>query len=317
MVSAVVFRYRKPGFTIVELMTVIAVLALLLAILLPSLGRAREQMYESQCRSNLHQITNFLSIPRGAKGTEFPRPTEWLGAVSGAGGAKVLRCPLDPEPPGNVADLKDVYILHDHPGSGGKREIHYHYLQDILDGGGDRFQIHVARGPGVPTYFVPVVSWLEQNQAAIAVSDTTCMIVITFGPSITIASVGGTGSLGSYHYLCKGPGGANYESQILMKLRSIDNTQNPPLGSIAISGAAVSYAMNGQVRSRPRNDQLVMLEYKRKTVADQDGAGNNDEVFDDYFQPRHFNRSNVSFGDGSIHSLTRTEIDPSEPIWRP
>ena len=44
------------GFTLIELLVVVAIIALLVAILVPSLNRAREQAKKVVCLSNLHQI---------------------------------------------------------------------------------------------------------------------------------------------------------------------------------------------------------------------------------------------------------------------
>jgi prepilin-type N-terminal cleavage/methylation domain-containing protein len=77
-------KKRRIGFTLVELLVVISIIALLIAILLPSLAKAREQTKQTMCMTNLRGIAEAGLTYAAEDKNENPIPVHflmWSGAA--------------------------------------------------------------------------------------------------------------------------------------------------------------------------------------------------------------------------------------------
>lgn len=102
---------KRAGFTLVEILVVIAVIGVLIALLLPAVQAARESSRRTQCRSNLKQIAlaiNEYVDRQGLEGrfplvADDPRTQNWYRfpslpevlAEHCEGSAELFRCPSD------------------------------------------------------------------------------------------------------------------------------------------------------------------------------------------------------------------------------
>jgi prepilin-type N-terminal cleavage/methylation domain-containing protein len=130
--------HRTAGFTLVELLVVLGIIAILYSVLLPSIARARQSANSVVCQSNLRQIgLSMLAYADGHDGWLFPTLMGWDQGTKGAPGVTVyfdpvlgqtvynvwttkvfsqwnppvMICPSDQEPNGQHS-----YVLNQHMG---------------------------------------------------------------------------------------------------------------------------------------------------------------------------------------------------------
>jgi len=97
--------HRSPGFTLIEMLTVISIIGLLVGMLLPALNGARERGRQVACQSNLHQLGLAILVYAGdyqnhtppAYQIENPTTITWydLLVTNNYASGKVFQCPDD------------------------------------------------------------------------------------------------------------------------------------------------------------------------------------------------------------------------------
>ena len=111
------------GFSLVELLVVIGIIAILIALLLPSLQAARKQAKSTQCKSNMRQIGISLQIYSNEnRGWIFPPRRGWNAAGNpnerwpyfvfkpSVWNPPIMKCPSDAE---DMAG-EHSYLLNNH-----------------------------------------------------------------------------------------------------------------------------------------------------------------------------------------------------------
>ena len=113
----------RPGFTMIEMLTVIAILAILAGILFPVFATVKKNVYKATCTSNLHQIGVALKLYRDEHNGVYPETLYGFTIAGANGGAStqvmglypqyvntpaIFRCPLSPYQLNSAATLPGV-----------------------------------------------------------------------------------------------------------------------------------------------------------------------------------------------------------------
>ncbi|MDP6636862.1 MAG: type II secretion system protein [Phycisphaerae bacterium] len=325
--------FQKHGFTLVELLVVVAIIALLAMLLIPTFNGAKDHANATICKKNLGEMSGGL-----ASTDDRPYPGQWRRFLRDRGMSGVLTCPSDADIDLEINDedfpeLEDVFLVQK---QGGK--VRFSNVKLILETGVSAEDNQIKRKDNAHG-----ITALP-GQMLIAVGSECALVRVTYGNVIKFESMivptKGTGH-NSVHWLCLDDGGPDWRYRIeagfdtaspddifIMRLQSGHRyTQKAPDYEVGFNRS--SYAMSDAVHNTdPRPGQLLLVEYTKDIARVLKGGYRTDEFGNSNADPRgflrtrHFNMANFATTTGSVRSMTREQLQweydhYANGIWAP
>jgi prepilin-type N-terminal cleavage/methylation domain-containing protein len=288
---------HRRGLTLVELLVVIGIIAILGAILIPVVGRARASGRLVACISNLRQFdVAFKGKDVSKPDTRLPPAEMWMGVVaeSAPGAHKILQCP-DGSAAGGTAASSSSAIFHAWRGNGAGNPNGSRL-------NGEAPWRETRSNPAADGSYIASYRMLPQGPS----------LVITYKP------LGGEMWRAS---VTTHPGAAYRIDALIVSdgrrfvrvAQGFTVDYNPAAGGI-------DYAFNalGSGLLDYRSGKVVAMDFN-KSVFDFDGWQTT-SVLDDYLPAellsrRHLKKINALLSDGSVQSYGIDEMLPSNEIY--
>lgn len=347
---------RKPAFTLVELLIVIMTLALLVALLVPTISAVWSRSLMTQCQLNLRNLFKAHSLWRTEHETgQFATGPGWPTAILPylEGRSTTLQCPgrtartFEGDPPAKYLTLDDIVVKVYNSRPGGSRGT-FRYEVPMTATGTEAFPIwkEMERGNNQKEYW-----FCDYGYEKIGGGDWDIGMLVTFtgGIPVYIVFTQPPGSGGHWWwfdiYVCgelvrELPSLASWAPDI--DLRSYGSSPADyavSIGFYEVTGGDVHY---------PDGKLFFILDYATSLADYREPVGGDDWTiylaeeppkiwnppraleglsWDAVTALRHFRRANVLFGDGHVESLGLKPdtndalydgkyLRPDSPLWR-
>jgi type II secretory pathway pseudopilin PulG len=340
---------RRGGYTLVEVMVVVAIIIILVSMLMPFLDGIRERGYVSLCQNNLEKISQAMGTSSSNAGGRRPTDAGWILAATAYGSKEILVCPKGSYRGGSssvdlTGDVKvipppDMGKFSTNPAIESNKTIWMwqerqayslpsSVTADIVNPGryDNSYNSNSGTIPGgtvVDCYFLhfdPVGSTnTSTGGQVIKFSDEILGIICTSGAlDATDDVLGDPGTAYS-----KGVGARGFENNAEQVTLSADRnsfvihnfSSSYPGEEVRIltrPGGQASYGINLKVNDTMANpDQIYIVEYERSQI------NIDDPKWSAYTAPRHFKKSNALMVDGSVRLLSPEDFDRDKGHWRP
>jgi len=319
-------QHTALGFTLVELLVVIAVIALLAVLMLPTLSSFSRVTNRTTCANNLKRIGESITLfSAGDPGEQksLVNPARWptqLSEFVGDGG--VFICPEQGGDSGSAtADsvpLNDLVSIHVTTTGYDLEYIEGPFTAKLSD---EQYQA-INWGPAhvsVPEYNAgadPTVYWYVQEDITRAGSDMDYEIA-------TRVTENGDGTV---KLSLKQITGAGYnfnlvdktdERKILVRKSEMDGSADHEVIVGEGGGGLASYGMNAAFQSILNDpDKIMVMDYAwfvARTTHDWSGEKLKSNIPGIPIFARHHGMINVLFTDGSVRLKRPDEVNPGDP----
>lgn len=294
---------RRAAFTLIELLTVMAIIALLVAMLIPAAQAVRESARRAECANNLMNIgmayTNCKMTNRKFQGVDG-WAAELLPFCSKT--EKVFICPNDPDPA--VSMWVPPAYLH-------VRQMtypEYNNTHDIpLSGNGPRcrYSFNIPPSPIPGAYALEVEDLTDWDW-----NDMRMLLEPQPNGDVKLTCV-------------QKNAGFTYDLLDWNRQVRVTDWAPPKFTIFPAEMSRASYGINSHATYlQPGTDstKVLALEYE-KIVADVVGP-NAQDFFPRWVAPRHRGVLNVLYSDGRVERALPDDVDPRTPriqtqSWRP
>ncbi len=291
---------RSRGFTLVELLVVISIIAVLMALLMPAIQQARAAARNTQCKNNLHNLG--LAFAQYSERTKRPMLSNaWPGQLT-----KYMENKTTP------------YICPESEGNGTSVAVEpddLGFVEITRYGGGPKtfplkegIHIKIQNGEYLSESFDMRMEWNDSGDW-----DDAVWHFDIIGGIVTVTCLEndrGTnpsqelqnhGSFSSKIFTSEG------ELVAEVKRFELPGTQTGTYSA----GLQADYGMNNRSVAMVQDaSKILMLDYMRvvASVAGPTAA----DIWEDEVAPRHLGTVNVLFFDGHVKSKAPSEIDPTD-----